>query len=87
MTDLIDGGETSQPDADGKYPKARRTYRILGAMHFLLFSVGLTAKALENGAEPVIAVLAGLSAGGLFIAVFEPLARHHYHGRVPGKGR
>lgn len=85
MKDLTPAHDPSPQDEDGKYPKARRAYRFLGVVHFVLITAGITAQGLENGTGLGWSLLGGLLMGGLFLAVFEHLAREHYHGRVPGK--
>lgn len=65
-------------------PKARRTYRLLGVVHALLFGGVLGARTIiESGLLPGIAV--AVVFGGPFLGVFWKLANDHYRGDVPGK--
>lgn len=72
-------GEESPP-----YPGARRTYRMLGVIHALLFGVGMLGAGLEDGSV-YAGVAAGVIVGGLTLAFFWKLADKHYRGHVPGK--
>lgn len=66
------------------YPGARRTYRMLGMIHALLFGVGTMGAGLEDG-NVYVGAAAGLIVGSLTMAFFWKLADKHYRGHVPGK--
>lgn len=73
-----------QNAAVDRNPKARRTYRLLGVVHALLFGGVLGSRTfIEAGPLPGIAV--AVVFGGAFLGVFWKLANDHYRGDVPGK--
>lgn len=64
---------------------ASRSYQFLGVAHFVLISVGVTGKGLQNGASWLMSGGVGLAMGLLFLLTFAHLAG--YHGNGPGDGR
>lgn len=84
MKDLVAGKGSSPPDENGKYPKARRAYRILGIIHAPLFGA-ILAKPLFVDGQIAYAAVAFLVGAGLTFGLFYRLAEDHYHGDVPGK--
>jgi len=64
---------------------ARRAYRLLGVLHFLLFGFGGGATALEETGSVLAAIATGLLVGGVFLLVFWRLANEHFRGDVPGE--
>ena len=70
-------------DNEPPYPEARRTYRILGAIHVVLFGGIGFAAGLET--SWLWAIAGFVLFGGLTAGVFWRLAEDHYRGNVPGK--
>lgn len=74
----------TESDDAPPYPKARRTYRILGIIHAPLFGAIFGLRAYESG-HPVVALVGFVVVGLLTLGFFWRLAKDHYRGNVPGK--
>lgn len=73
----------NEAENDPPYPEARRTYRLLGVVHGILFgAIGFSS---GLGTSIWWAIGGGVAFGLVGLGVFWYLANEHYRGDVPGK--